>query len=80
IVMNGSQVHYGFGLFHRTMDSPLIKRDLLLRGLLFEHDCARILDYMPAQQREPIMRELLNRGRSVNVGGFRRFKLRNGLL
>ncbi|KAB2702896.1 lipopolysaccharide biosynthesis protein [Ochrobactrum sp. MH181795] len=80
IVMNGSQVHYGFGLFHRTMDSPLIKRDLLLRGLLFEHDCARILDYMPAQQREPIMRELLNRGRSVNVGGFRRFKLRNGLV
>lgn len=30
IVMNGSQVHYGFGLFHRTMESPLMKRDLLL--------------------------------------------------
>ncbi|PQZ29587.1 lipopolysaccharide biosynthesis protein [Ochrobactrum vermis] len=80
IIMNGSQVHYGFGLFHRIMGSPLIKRDLLLRGLLFEHDCARILDYMPVQQREPIMRELLNRGRSVNVTGLRRFKLRNGLL
>jgi Rhamnan synthesis protein F len=80
IIMNGSQVHYGFGLFHRIMGSPLIKRDLLLRGLLYEHDCARILDYMPEQQREPIMRELLNRGRSVNVGGLRGFKLRNGLL
>lgn len=79
-IVNGSQVHYGFGLFHRVMDSPLIKRDLLIRGLLLEHDCARILDYMPAHQREGIMRELLNRGRPLKFHGVRAFKLRNGFI
>lgn len=79
-IINGSQVHYGFGLFHRVMGSPLIKRDLLIRGVMLEYDCARILDYMPASQRDPIMRELINRGRLVNVRGMRAFKVRNGFI
>ena len=79
-IINGSQIHFGFGLFHRVMDSPLVKRDLLIRGILLEHDCARILEHLTPPRREPIMRELLNRGRAVNVRGMRRFKLRNGLI
>ncbi len=79
-IINGSQIHYGFGLFHRVMDSPLIKRDLLIRGVMLEYDCARILDYMPSSQRDPIMRELINRGRLVNVRGMRAFKVRNGFI
>ncbi|RAZ91172.1 lipopolysaccharide biosynthesis protein [Mesorhizobium hawassense] len=79
-IINGSQIHYGFGLFHRVMDSPLIKRDLLIRGVLLEYDCARILDYMPASQRDPIMRELINRGRLVNLRGWRAFMVHNGFV
>lgn len=79
-IIHGSQAHFGFGLFHRVMGSPLVKRDLLLRGVLMEHDCVRILDHLPAERRDPILRELLNRGRAVNVRGLRRFKLRNGLI
>ena len=79
-IINGSQVHYGFGLFHRVMDSPMIKRDLLARSVLLEHDCARILDYMPKAQRDQIMRELLNRGRPVGLRGLRLFKIHNGFI
>lgn len=80
LVIHGSQVHHGFGLFHRVMDSPLVKKDLLMRGVFFEYDCARILDHLPIGRRSTIMRELINRGRPLNTRGFHHFKIRHGLI
>ncbi|MBR0674137.1 rhamnan synthesis F family protein [Neoroseomonas soli] len=80
LIINCSQVHYGFGLFHRVMGSPLVKKDLLVRGVFFEHDCTRILDTVPAERRNGIMRELISRGRPVNFDWMRRFRLRHGLI
>lgn len=80
MIINGSQVHRGAGIFHRVMDSPLIKKDLLMRGLFVEHDCARFLDYMGVTQRERILRELINRGRPVYQRGWRAFQIRHGLI
>lgn len=79
LVTSRSQIHYGFGLFHRVLGSPLVKRDLLLRGLLKEHHCNRILDHLPADRRGMVIRELLNRGRPVAIRGMRRFKQHTGL-
>ncbi|MCZ0732762.1 rhamnan synthesis F family protein [Phreatobacter sp. AB_2022a] len=79
-VTQGSQIHLGFGLFHRVLDAPLIKKDLLARAIYLEHDCTMILERLPADARAAIMRELVNRGRPLNVHGFRRFLLKHGLI
>jgi len=80
MIVDGSQVHRGAAIFHRVMDSPLIKKDLLMRGLFVEHDCARFLDHLPAATRAHIMRELINRGRLVYLRGWRAFQIRHGLI
>jgi hypothetical protein len=79
-IVNSSQVHFGFGLFHRLMGCPLIKRDLLFRGIMLEHECARVLDDMQPEQRHFIMRELINRGRPAHTSLLRQFKMRHGLI
>lgn len=79
-ILDGSQVHLGFGLLHRVLDLPLVKRDLLFRGVLLDHDCARILDRLPEDRRNAVLRELVNRGRPVGIGAVRRFLLHNGLI
>lgn len=79
-VTQGSQIHLGFGLFHRVLDAPLIKKDLLARAIYLEHDSALILDRLPADSRAAIMRELINRGRPIQVRGLRRFLLAHGLI
>ena len=79
-VTQGSQIHLGFGLFHRVLDAPLIKKDLLARAIYLEHDCTMILERLPADTRAAIMRELVNRGRPLQVRGFRRFLLKHGLI
>ncbi|WP_204273111.1 hypothetical protein, partial [Enterobacter hormaechei] len=38
-VTQGSQAHFGFGLYHRLLESPIIKKDLLARSIYLEHDC-----------------------------------------
>jgi len=78
-IHNGSQIHRGFGLFHRVMDAPLVKKDLLLRDFFDEPACARILDRLPPERRDAVMRELINRGRLIVVPRWRRFKVRHGL-
>lgn len=79
-VTQGSQIHLGFGLFHRVLDAPLVKKDLLARAIYLEHDSALILDRLPADSRAAIMRELINRGRPIHVRGLRRFLLSHGLV
>lgn len=74
-----SQAHVGFGLFHSLMGAPIVKKDLLQRGLWSENDCLLILDDVPPEARRHIMRQLINRGRPMHVSGFRRFLLRHGL-
>jgi hypothetical protein len=75
-----SQVHFGFGVFHKVLGAPLVKKDLLSRGVFLEHDMARILEDLPEAQRAAILRELITRGRPIRMGFLRRFKARHGLI
>lgn len=79
-VTQGSQIHFGFGLYHRLLDSPIIKKDLLARSIYLEHDCVMILDRLPEETRATIMREIVSRGRPLAVRGVRRFLLQYGLI
>ncbi|MFG1361388.1 rhamnan synthesis F family protein [Xanthobacter pseudotagetidis] len=74
-----SQVHSGFGVYHVLMGAPLVKKDLLQRGIWVEHDCSLILSDMRPDLREAVMRQLINRGRPVHVRGIKRFMLHHGL-
>lgn len=74
-----SQVHSGFGIYHHLMGAPLVKKDLLQRGIWVEHDCALILSDMPTDLRDAVLRQLINRGRPVHVRGVKRFLLHHGL-
>ncbi|TXL78722.1 lipopolysaccharide biosynthesis protein [Vineibacter terrae] len=79
-ITQSSQIHFGFGLYHRVLDCPLVKKDLLARAIYLEHDCSLILDRLPDDTRAPIMRELVSRGRPLDVRGMRRFLLNHGLV
>lgn len=80
-VTNGSQLHFGFGLFYRLLGCPVVKRDLFSRGLYREHDCADILDNVPAPTRQRLLRDLINRGRlDMQLGRWRGLLFRNGML
>ncbi|WP_371345156.1 lipopolysaccharide biosynthesis protein [Ancylobacter sp. IITR112] len=74
-----SQIHVGFGLFRLLLGAPVVKKDLLQRGLWSEQDCLQILDDVPPEARRRIIRQLINRGRPLHVSGTRRFLLRHGL-
>lgn len=75
-----SQVHFGFGIYHRVMGVPIVKKDLLSRGVFLEHDITRILEALPDARRGALMRELITRGRPVRMGLLRRFLARHGLI
>jgi hypothetical protein len=75
-----SQVHFGFGVFRNVLSVPLMKKDLLTRGVFLEHEVARILEDLPDPQRAAILRELITRGRPVRMGFVRRFQARHGLI
>lgn len=80
-VTNGSQLHFGFGLFYRLLGCPVVKRDLFSRGLYREHDFADILDNVPAPTRQRMLRDLINRGRlDMQLGFWRGLLFRNGML
>lgn len=76
----GSQIHMGFGLFHRIMHCPLIKKDLLFRGIYHEHDCAMIIQGIPDEDRDFAMRELINRGRNLSISQYNNFLMFYGLV
>lgn len=78
--MNNSQAHYGFGLFYRVLQAPIVKKDLLGRGVYLEHQCLRILDDLPPATAQAVVRLLANRGRPVQLRGLHRFRYRNGLI
>lgn len=78
--MNSSQAHYGFGLFYRVLRAPIVKKDLLGRGVYLEHQCLRILDDLPPATAQAVVRQLANRGRPVQLRGLHRFRYRNGLI
>lgn len=78
--MNSSQAHYGFGLFYRVLKAPIVKKDLLGRGVYLEHECLRILDDLPPATAQVVVRLLANRGRPVQLRGLQRFRYRNGLI
>jgi hypothetical protein len=73
-------VHFGFGVFRNVLNVPLMKKDLLTRGVFLEHEVARILEDLPDPQRAAILRELITRGRPVRMGFVRRFQARHGLI
>lgn len=78
--MNSSQAHYGFGLFYRVLKAPIVKKDLLGRGVYLEHQCLRILDDLPPATAQAVVRLLANRGRPIQLRGLYRFRYRNGLI
>lgn len=78
--MNSNQAHYGFGLFYRVLKAPIVKKDLLGRGVYLEHQCLRILDDLPPATTQAVVRLLANRGRPVRLRGLYRFRYRNGLI
>jgi hypothetical protein len=78
--MNSSQAHYGFGLFYRVLKAPIVKKDLLGRGVYLEHQCLRILDDLPPATAQAVVRLLANRGRPIQLRGLHRFRYRNGLI
>ncbi len=78
--MNSNQAHYGFGLFYRVLKAPIVKKDLLGRGVYLEHQCLRILDDLPPATAQAVVRLLANRGRPVRLRGLYRFRYRNGLI
>ena len=78
--MFNSQVHYGFGLFYWVMKAPLVKKDLILRGVYLEHESLRVLEDLPAEKAQAIVRILLNRGRPLRPSIVEKFKYYNGLI
>lgn len=79
-VTTHSQIHEGFGLFHRLLDCPLVKKDLLQRDIFTEHQMVAILDGLPKDERATVLRELINRGRPTFVRGKARFLMDHGLI
>lgn len=79
-VTTHSQIHEGFGLFHRLLDCPLVKKDLLQRDIFTEHQMVAILDRMPKDESATVLRELINRGRPTYVRGKARFMMDHGLI
>ena len=73
-----SQAHAGFGLYHVLMGSPMVKKDLIQRGIYLEQDCSLILADVPEATRAAIMRQLINRGRPIHWRGLRAFRYRFG--
>lgn len=79
-VCDGSQIHLGFGLFHRLFGCPLVKKDLLQRNMFTERQMMEILVDRPAGERDDILRELINRGRLTHPTEHERFLMRHDLL
>lgn len=78
-VTQSSQIHHGFGLMHKLLGCPIVKKDLLQRNVFVEQQIMDILDDLPSEQRAAILRELLNRGRPTYLSKYDRFLERNGL-
>ena len=78
-VENFSQVHTGFGLYHRLLDAPLVKRDLLRQGLFAEQDLTMILVDVDPATRQFIIRDLIGRQRPISLSLVENFMRRNGL-
>lgn len=79
-VSTHSQIHEGFGLFHRLFDCPLVKKDLLQRDIFTEHQMVAILAGLPKEERATVLRELINRGRPTHIRGKARFLMDHGLI
>lgn len=73
-----SQVHMGFGVFHVLMKAPLVKKDLMQRGIYVEHDCNLILSNVPEGMRAAVLRQLINRGRPIYFRGMKLFRVHHG--
>jgi hypothetical protein len=78
-ITRGSQVHIGFGVYHMLMGAPLVKKDLLQRGIYVERDANFILADVPDDARAVVMRQLINRGRPIAIEGMQRFLVHHGL-
>ena len=80
VVSNSSQIHFGFGLFHKLLGCPIVKKDLLQRDVFTEHQMISILDDVPEEERATILRELINRGRPTHPTKKTYFLMRYGLI
>ncbi len=64
---NLSQAHFYCGLFHRVLGMPIIKKDLLYRGILDEKEMAAILDDRPPEEVRGVVAALNQRGREAEL-------------
>lgn len=67
---NHSQVHVYFGLFYRLLRLPIIKKDILYKGVFDEKSMALILDDLPELQKRRIFKILNAKGRENEAIGF----------
>lgn len=74
-----SQVHVGFGVYHHLLGAPMVKKDLLQRGIFTEHDLRHVLGDVQDPLRAGVVRQLVSRGRPVAMRGTRRFLVNHGL-
>lgn len=74
----GSQVHLGFGHLRKYLALPFIKKDLFFRDIYLEDRLPAVLEEIGAEERNRVMRLLLNRGRVSRITDLS-FRLRHYL-
>lgn len=79
-VRQGSQIHLGFGLYRKLMQCPIVKKDLVGRGIYTDADCEMMLQDIEPDERQRLVRELSTRDRVDFARGLMKFKFRHGLI
>lgn len=65
-----SQIHTYFGIFHKFLNLPIIKKDIVYRSLYNEKDLALILSDMSDERKASIFKLLNSRGLESELSGF----------
>lgn len=77
-VIASNQMHTGGFLFHRFLDLPIIKRDIVFRELYELADVQRALSDLPHEIVEQVMGDLSARGTGAQLGAWSRLFYRHG--
>ena len=64
-----SQVHAYFGIFHKLLNLPIIKKDIVYRGIYNEKDLSLIMSEMPDDRKLSILKLLNSRGLESELSG-----------
>ena len=68
-----SQVHNYFGLFYNILRLPIIKKDIIYRGIFTEPELSLILNDLPQERKHEIFKILNNRGIESEKTGLKTF-------